>query len=256
MSDSFMIKTRKLKKHYGDLVAVGGIDLNVPAGQLFGFLGPNGAGKTTTIKMLVGMMQPTSGVIEINGIDLRENHAEAKSHVGFIPDRPYIYEKLTGMEFLHFIGGLYRMASDDIEDRGNNLLKLFEIDHVSGELVSGYSHGMRQRLIMASALLHRPKVIVVDEPMVGLDPRGAKLVKKIFRQQADAGTTIFMSTHTLNVAEEICDHIAIINHGIIIAEGSVAQLIDQAGEMKKLEETFLRLTGQESDQDISSILEN
>ncbi len=254
MSQPVMIRTKNLEKHYGNLVAVGGLNLEVSAGKVFGFLGPNGAGKTTTIKMLVGMMQPTSGSIEINGVDLVKDHIEAKRQVGFIPDRPYIYEKLTGMEFLHFIGGLFRMDDGDIESRGRNLLRLFEIDHVADELVAGYSHGMRQRLIMASALLHRPKVIVVDEPMVGLDPRGAKLVKKIFRQQADAGTAVFMSTHTLAVAEEICDHIAIINKGKIIAEGSVDELKKQTGLMSRLEETFLRLTNQEEEQDITSIL--
>ncbi len=250
-----MIEVRQLTKTYGALRAVDGIDFDAPAGQVFGFLGPNGAGKTTTIKMLVGMMQPTSGTITIDGVDLAKDPNTAKSRVGFIPDRPYIYEKLTGFEFMHFIGGLFRMKADDVSKRGEALLKLFEIDGVRNELVAGYSHGMRQRLIMASALLHRPRVLIVDEPMVGLDPRGAKLVKKIFREQAKNGMTIFMSTHTLDIVEEVCDHIAIISKGKIIASGSVAELRNEAGRLSRLEETFLRLTGQEDEQDVSGILD-
>lgn len=248
-----MIKVRGLVKKYGSLVAVDNIDLDVPAGCLYGFLGPNGAGKTTTIKMLVGLMQPTAGLIEIDGVNLDKERDLAKSRIGFIPDRPYIYEKLTGMEFLHFIGGLFAVDSAEVEKKGIELLHLFEIDHVRDELVAGYSHGMRQRLIIASALLHRPRVIIVDEPMVGLDPRGAKLVKKIFREQVRLGTTIFMSTHTLQVAEEVCDEISIIHHGKIIADGTVDELKTQAGSFARLEETFLHLTGQEDDQDISGI---
>lgn len=251
-----MIKVRRLKKIYSRLVAVDSIDLDVPAGCVFGFLGPNGAGKTTTIKMLVGMMRPSSGEIIIDGIDLAKERDRAKMRIGFIPDRPYIYEKLTGREFMQFIGGLFRMKTWDIESRGGKLLQLFEIEHVGDELVGGYSHGMRQRLIMASALLHRPRLLVVDEPMVGLDPRGAKLVKKIFREEARRGTTIFMSTHTLQVAEDICDHIVIINQGKIIASGSVAELKAEAGALTHFEETFLRLTGQEGEQDVRVALES
>jgi ABC-2 type transport system ATP-binding protein len=248
-----VIKVRGLLKTYGNLIAVDHIDLDVADGQLYGFLGPNGAGKTTTIKILVGMMQPTAGEIEIDGIDLMRDRDRAKSRMGFIPDRPYLYEKLTGLEFLHFMGGLYRMHSAEIEKYGQELLRLFEIDHVQHELIAGYSHGMRQRLIVASALLHRPRLLVVDEPMVGLDPRGAKLVKKIFREQVRLGTSIFMSTHTLDVAEEVCDYISIINHGKIIAAGTVAELKTEAGLLARFEETFLHLTGQEDEQDLGKI---
>jgi len=250
-----VIKARGLLKKYDDLAAVDHIDLSVPPGEVFGFLGPNGAGKTTTIKMLVGMMQPTAGSFLIDDIDLQKNRDEAKSRIGFIPDRPYIYEKLTGMEFLHFVGGLYQLKNRDIDRRGGDLLGLFEIDKVREDLVSGYSHGMRQRLIMAASLLHRPKLLVVDEPMVGLDPRGAKLVKKIFREQARHGTTIFMSTHTLQVAEEVCDRISIIHQGKIIASGTVAELKAEAGTLERFEETFLTLTGQTEEQDVTGVFE-
>lgn len=237
-----MITVRGLAKRYDRLLAVDHIDLDVKPGEVYGFLGPNGAGKTTTIKMIVGMMKPTAGVITVDGIDIAKNHQEAKRRIGFIPDRPYIYEKLTAMEFLHFIGGLFRMDRETIETRGAELLRLFTIDHVTHELVAGFSHGMRQRLIMASAFLHEPKLIVVDEPMVGLDPRGARLVKNLFRRKADEGTTIFMSTHTLQLAEEVCDRIAIINKGRIIATGTMDELRNQAGRSERLEEIFLRLT--------------
>ncbi|MCZ7585284.1 MAG: ABC transporter ATP-binding protein [Deltaproteobacteria bacterium] len=251
-----MIHATGLVKKYGDFVAVDHIDLHVEPGLVYGFLGPNGAGKTTTIKMLVGMMQPTEGSVLIDGLDLAKDRDRAKARMGFIPDRPYIYERLTGMEFMHFIGGLFRMDGADIKKHGHDLLALFEIAHVENELVSGYSHGMRQRLIMASALLHRPRLLVVDEPMVGLDPRGAKLVKKIFREQARLGTTIFMSTHTLQVAEEICDRISIINTGKIIATGTVAELKASAGALERFEETFLQLTGAGDEQDVSVIFES
>ncbi|MBZ0273832.1 ABC transporter ATP-binding protein [bacterium] len=248
-----MIKVRGLVKKYDKFVAVDHIDFDVDGGVVYGFLGPNGAGKTTTIKILVGMMKPDEGLIEIDGIDLSKDREKAKSRIGFIPDRPYIYEKLTGMEFMRFIGGLFHMDESDVEKRGTELLKLFEINHVRDELVAGYSHGMRQRLIMASALLHRPRLLIVDEPMVGLDPRGARLVKKIFREQARTGVTIFMSTHTLQVAEEVCDKVSIINNGKIIATGSVAELKSDADALEQFEETFLRITGQTDEQDLSTV---
>ncbi len=239
-----MITTKGLTKKYGDLVAVDNLDLEVREGEIFGFLGPNGAGKTTTIKMIVGMLQPTAGEIFIGGIDAIKNPLEAKAILGYIPDRPYLYEKLTAKEFLRFIGGLYSVPAEEIESFGNDLLKLFELEDWAGDLIENFSHGMKQRLIMCAALLHRPHVFMVDEPMVGLDPKGARLVKRIFRRLVDNGNTLFMSTHTLEVAEEVCDRIAIINHGRIIAQGTMDELRQMSAEPDSgLESIFLELTG-------------
>ncbi|MGD8389470.1 MAG: ABC transporter ATP-binding protein [Desulfobacteraceae bacterium] len=242
-----MIKLIDLTKVYRKFKAVDGLNLDVPQGQVFGFLGPNGAGKTTTIRMMAGVLKPTSGRVELNGYDLATRPSEAKRTVGFIPDRPYLYEKLTGMEFLRFIAGLYRLDHDLSPDRrALELLDLFELTDWRDELIESYSHGMKQRLVMCSALLHAPKVIVVDEPMVGLDPRAARLVKDIFRNQAKNGTTVFMSTHSLGVAQEVCEEIAIIQAGRIIARGTADELRALAGVDGNLENTFLKLTEETS----------
>jgi ABC-2 type transport system ATP-binding protein len=238
-----MIKLIDLTKVYKGLRAVDSINLKVREGVVFGFLGPNGAGKTTTIKMMAGVLAPTEGQIVINGMDLAREPSEVKQCVGFIPDRPFIYEKLSGLEFLHFIAGLYSLNnSPSLRRRISELLELFELSHWQEELVGSYSHGMKQRLVMCAALLHRPRVLIVDEPMVGLDPKGARLVKDIFRDQARTGTTIFMSTHSLQVAEELCEEIAIIQEGKIIAEGTGDGLKRQAGVDGNLENIFLKLT--------------
>jgi ABC-2 type transport system ATP-binding protein len=237
-----MIRLRKLVKQYGKLTAVKGIDLQVDRGEVFGFLGPNGAGKTTTIKMMVGLLQPTGGTIEIAGKDVHQDPLSAKRITGFIPDRPYLYEKLTAAEFLQFIGKLYDMQ--DPKKRIGELLDLFGLGEWANELVENFSHGMKQRLVMASALLHDPQVLVVDEPMVGLDPRGARLVKDLFRDLASRGVTVFMSTHTLEIVEQMCTRVAIINKGEIIAEGSVEELGRLASmPQSHLEPIFLKLTG-------------
>jgi ABC-2 type transport system ATP-binding protein len=238
-----MIEITDLVKRYSSITAVKGINLHVKPGEVFGFLGPNGAGKTTTIKMLVGILRPTSGLIKINGIDVAQDPIAAKTITGFIPDRPYIYEKLTAMEFLHFIAGLYDMPEDETIERSKELLAMFELQEWADALVAQFSHGMRQRLIMSAAFLHRPKLIVVDEPMVGLDPKGARLVKRLFREAADSGMTIFMSTHTLEIAQEVCDRVAIINKGEIIAGGTMDELREKSGSQKGLEQIFLDLTG-------------
>ena len=239
-----MIRTAGLTKHYGKLVAVDHLDLHVRPGEIFGFLGPNGAGKTTTIKMIVGMLQPTAGSIHVNGTDALANPLGAKAIIGYIPDRPYLYDKLTAMEFLQFVGGLYGMEKSEILKLGDELLEMFELTEWADELVENFSHGMKQRLIMSAALLHRPKALVVDEPMVGLDPKGARLVKRILRQLADSGRTVFMSTHTLEIAEEACDRIAIINRGKIIALGTMDELRrSEAAADGRLESIFLELTG-------------
>ncbi|HWR73374.1 MAG TPA: ABC transporter ATP-binding protein [Nitrospirota bacterium] len=237
-----MIKLINLTKSYGKFTAVNGIDLEVHPGEIFGFLGPNGAGKTTTLKMMAGLLQPTSGSVSIGGFDVRTQPLQAKRITGFIPDRPYLYEKLTATEFMQFVAKLYDMSGPD--ERIRELLDLFGLTDWAGELIENFSHGMKQRLVMASSLLHTPKVLVVDEPMVGLDPRGARLVKDIFRDLASGGATIFMSTHTLEIVEKMCTRVAIINLGNIIAEGSVDELGRMARmENSPLEPIFLKLTG-------------
>ncbi len=255
------LEVRGLRKHYSSVEAVRGIDLKVRRGEIFGFLGPNGAGKTTTIRTLVGLLRPTAGEIFLGGFPLKEDPVEAKRIVGFIPDRPFLYEKLTGREFLRFIAGLYGVFGDEpetLEERIEELLLFFQIDEWGNELIEAYSHGMKQRLVMSSALLHDPEIIIVDEPMVGLDPRGARLLKNLFRERAREGGSIFMSTHTLAVAEELCDRIAIIQEGEIIAEGTLRELRIRAGmgndEAARLEEVFLKLTTDEEMIDVVEAL--
>jgi ABC-2 type transport system ATP-binding protein len=238
-----MIKLTNLSKHYRGLKAVDKIDLEVKRGMVFGFLGPNGAGKTTTIKMMAGVLKPTEGQIIINGIDMAREPAQAKRSIGFIPDQPFLYEKLSGVEFLRFIAGLYNLNhGSSVEHRISALLQLFELSHWGEELIESFSHGMRQRLIMCAALLHEPEVIIVDEPMVGLDPRAARLVKDVFKDQARKGRTVFMSTHSLEVAQEVCEEIAIIQTGKIIAKGTAEDLKREAGVEGTLEKIFLKLT--------------
>ncbi|GAK60174.1 putative ABC transporter ATP-binding protein [Candidatus Vecturithrix granuli] len=252
-----MIEIINLTKRYGNITAVTDISLTIPNGQLFGFLGPNGAGKTTTIKTLVGLLKPTLGTVKIEGFDVQKQPLEAKRVVGFIPDKPFIYEKLTGREFLQFIAGLYQVEQRDVEERITQLLDMFELSDWGDELVESYSHGMRQKLVMSAALIHQPQVIVVDEPMVGLDPKGARLVKKIFRELCDKGTTIFMSTHTLEIAEQMCDHIAIIQKGQIIAQGTIEGLHRLAQTTKtNLEDIFLELTGGYEMKEVIEFLKN
>ena len=246
-----MIELIELTKRFGQLVAVDHINLHVKQGEIFGFLGPNGAGKTTTIKMLVGLLKPTSGRALIDGYDVVAHPMEAKRVVGFIPDQPFLYEKLTGVEFLKFIGSLFGMKKDEIQPRISDLLGLFELDGWRDELIESYSHGMKQRLVMSSALLHNPKLIIVDEPMVGLDPKGINLVKRIFRQKSEEGVSIFLSTHTLEIAQELCHRLGIINRGKIIAMGTLSELTkdleDKTGQTGTLESLFLALTGKPLD---------
>jgi ABC-2 type transport system ATP-binding protein len=251
-----MIQLKALTKRYGSFTAVDAIDLNVPKGQLFGFLGPNGAGKTTTLRMIAGILRPTSGSVRIGGIDLAENPTAAKAVLGYIPDRPFIYEKLTGAEFLQFVAGLYGLDGAVVERRMSELLALFDLSEWRDELVESYSHGMRQKLIISSAFLHRPDVIVVDEPMVGLDPKAARLLKDLFREYTRRGHTIMMSTHTLEVAESVCDRIAIIHGGRIRAAGTMEELYAsvEAGA-RGLEELFLKLTGENAARELVEVLD-
>lgn len=241
-----MIQLAGLTKRYGNFTAVAGMDLSVRRGELFGLLGPNGAGKTTTLRMIAGILQPTAGTITIGGVSLAADPVAAKSRLGFIPDRPFIYEKLTGTEFLRFVAGLYGQGGDEIDRRGEELLALFDLVDWKDELVESYSHGMRQKLIIASAFVHRPEVIVVDEPMVGLDPKAARLLKDLFRAYVDRGNTIVMSTHTLEVAETLCDRIAIVQNGRIAAMGTMTELRTSTGYDSGLEDIFLRLTGEKA----------
>jgi ABC-2 type transport system ATP-binding protein len=235
-----------LTKRYGRFTAVHPLDLHVPAGELFGFLGPNGAGKTTTIRMLTGVLRPTDGRVRIGGHDLARRPAAAKQLLGYIPDRPFLYEKLTGREFLRFVSGLWGRDGDETERRADELLELFELTRWKDTLIESYSHGMRQKLLISSALVHAPRLIVVDEPMVGLDPRAARMIKDLLRRFVERGGTVFLSTHTLEVAEALCDRIAIIQDGRIRAQGTMAELRAEAkAGTAGLEEIFLKLTGGE-----------
>jgi ABC-2 type transport system ATP-binding protein len=239
-----MIRLTDLTKRYGKFTAVDGISLEVPKGELFGFLGPNGAGKTTTLRMIAGILRPSAGEVSIGGHDVVRDPVTAKRLLGFIPDRPYVYEKLTGAEFLRFVAGLYRQGGAEVERRMDELLELFELTDWKDQLVEKYSHGMRQKLIISSALIHRPELIVVDEPMVGLDPKGQAFLKDLFRRYVDRGGTVLMSTHTLEVAQAVCDRIAIIHRGRIAAVGTMQDLRDQTtSQGMSLEQVFLKLTG-------------
>jgi ABC-2 type transport system ATP-binding protein len=250
-----MIAVENLVKQYGAFTAVDGVSLEVKPGQIHGFLGPNGAGKTTTIRMIAGLLKPTSGRVLVNNHDLAVEPEAAKAALGFIPDRPFIYEKLTAGEFLRFHAGLYGMDDGDIDARIKEMLDIFELGRWQHELVESFSHGMKQRLVMSAAFLHRPKAVLVDEPMVGLDPRGARLIKDVFRRMSEHGVAILMSTHTLEVAEEMCDLVSIILKGKIIAHGTVDHLRGLAGTAdEQLTSVFLKLTGGSGLQEIDEIV--
>jgi ABC-2 type transport system ATP-binding protein len=241
-----MIRLTGVHKRYGAREAVHDLSLHVRKGELFGFLGPNGAGKTTTIKMIAGLLQPTSGSIVLAGHNLQRDPVRAKAALGFIPDRPFLYEKLSASEFLRFVAGIYGFDGNGLSGRIDELLDLVELTHVRSELVESFSHGMKQRLVMAAAFVHEPQVLVVDEPMVGLDPKGARLIKRVFREYCEQGHTIFVSTHTLEVAQELCDRIGIIVNGQLVACGTMDELRTKAEtEQHDLEQIFLKLTGGE-----------
>lgn len=239
-----MLALEGVSKMYGSFTAVRSLDLTVPRGRIFGFLGPNGAGKTTTIRMVAGVLLPSSGRITIGGDDLATRAESAKARIGYIPDRPYLYEKLTGSEFLSFVAGLWGRSGPETEERSLRLLDLFNLSQWKNELVESYSHGMRQKLLISSAFLHQPELIVVDEPMVGLDPKSARILKDLFRTYVENGGTVFLSSHTLEVVEVLCDDLAIIREGTVVARGTMDELRTQAqsGEAD-LEEIFLKVTG-------------
>jgi ABC-2 type transport system ATP-binding protein len=251
-----VIRLTDLTKRYGKFTAVDGISLEVPRGELFGLLGPNGAGKTTTMRMIAGILQPTSGSVLVGGVDMLARPLEAKAHIGFIPDRPFVYDKLTGGEFLRFAAALYGQDGAGVERRIDELLEIFDLTAWKHELTEAYSHGMRQKLIICGALVHRPDLIIVDEPMVGLDPKSARLLKDLFRQFVNLGGTVLMSTHTLEVAEVMCDRIAILFNGRIAANGTMAELRQQteSGDMS-LEDLFLKLTGGHRAHRLDTVLE-
>jgi ABC-2 type transport system ATP-binding protein len=239
-----MIELTDLTKAYGTFLAVNRVNLRVGQGEIFGFIGPNGAGKTTTIKMLGGVLAPTAGSVRIAGISMQAEPEKAKRKIGFIPDRPYLYEKLTGLEFIKFTADVYGVPESRFREKAAASLQMFSLADWSNELIESYSHGMKQRLIMAAALVHEPQVLIVDEPMVGLDPLGIIMVKDLFKRLAAGGVTIFMSTHTLKVAEDICDRIGVISRGRLIASGTAADLQREANvSSADLEQVFLNLTG-------------
>src|ERR1051326_3799617 len=251
-----MITLKQLTKRYGSFTAVDAIDLTVPRGELFGFLGPNGAGTPTPLRISAGILRPTSGSVQIGGIDVAADPIAAKHKLGFIPDRPFIYEKLTGAEFLRFVAGLYEQEGAEVEHRARELLALFDLEEWRDELVESYSHGMRQKLIISSAFVHRPEVIVVDEPMVGLDPKAARILKDLFREYTRRGHTNMMSTHTLEVAQALCDRIAIIQAGKIRASGTMNELrATAAGGGAGLEHIFLKLTGENAARELVDVLD-
>ncbi len=246
---------KHLTKKFGTFTAVDDISLEVKQGEIFGFLGPNGAGKTTTIKMIAGLLQPDNGRIFINNRSLASEPKKCKQDTGYIPDRPYLFEKLTGFEFLQFIASLYNLEPETFSRNTAHYLKLFDLEDWQHHLIESYSHGMRQKLIISSIFMLEPPLIVVDEPMVGLDPKSARIVKELFKSHAAGGTSIFLSTHSLEIAEELCDRIGIILNGGLRALGNLEDLQREARlEHSDLEEIFLELTGAYELQEIINAL--
>ena len=241
-----MIELDNISKKYGDKLAVDGLSLRIERGELFAFLGPNGAGKTTTIKMMVGLLFPTSGAIRIAGFALPEQGQEARRLLSYVPDQPFLYEKLTGRELLQFIANMYGMAPDHARRRIDAMIRTFGLNGFVDDLTEQYSHGMRQRTVFASALLHEPQVLIVDEPTVGLDPHGVRLLKDLLRSEAQRGVTVFLSTHSLDIAQELADRIGVISRGRLIACGTLETLRAQAASDGSLEEVFLKLTEEET----------
>src|SRR5262249_46045335 len=237
-----MIELNEVTKRYGAKVAVDRLTLHIDAGELFAFLGPNGAGKTTTIKLICGLLFPTSGSVRVGGFDLEKDGDRARRLISYVPDQPYLYEKLTGREFLQFIADMYGLPRAHGVQRMENMIDLFDLGDFVDDLTERYSHGMRQRTVFAAALLHEPKVLIVDEPTVGLDPRSVRLLKDLLRQEADRGTTVFLSTHSLDVAEKLADRIGIVEHGRLICCGTLDSLRARAALDGSLEDVFLILT--------------
>ena len=255
MTEPTLIEIRNLVKRYGDKIAVNNVSLEVNGGEMFGFLGPNGAGKTTTIKVIVGLLQPSSGTVKVAGYDVQTQPLLAKASSGYVPDTPNLYAKLTGRELLRFVGDLYDLDRKQVVQRTDELLHMFDLTAAADDTVDSYSHGMQQKASLASALMHDPKVLVLDEPTVGLDPKSARLIKDILRQMAERGAAVFLSTHILEIAERMCDRIGIINKGELVAVGTMNELrsLAKAGEVS-LEDIFLGLTGGAEEAEIAEIL--
>jgi ABC-2 type transport system ATP-binding protein len=251
---TLLIQTQNLTKRYGDKIAVNNVSFDVYGGEVFGFLGPNGAGKTTTIKMIVGLLQPSTGTVKVAGYDVQAQPLQAKASSGYVPDTPNLYAKLSGRELLRFVGDLYEMKRDKIDARIEELLRLFDLAEVRDDLIDSYSHGMKQKVAMAAALIHDPKVLVLDEPTVGLDPKSARLMKDMLRQMADRGAAVFLSTHILEIAERMCDRIGIIDKGQLIAVGTVDELRALGQGQHSLEDIFLNLTGGAEVAEIAEVL--
>jgi len=243
-----MIELTHLVKRFGDLVAVNDISLEVPRGQFFAVLGPNAAGKTTTLKILAGLMRPTSGTARIGGFDIEIDPLKARQRMAFVPDFPFLYDKLTPWEFLRFVGQLFQMREERITTGGRELIARFNLEEFVNKPIEGLSHGTRQRIAIASALLHEPEVFIIDEPMVGLDPQHARVVKDVLKERSLGGMTVLVSTHQLSVAEEMADRIGIIHQGRLIAAGTREQLRQQSGAAGHLEDVFLALTAPEAPQ--------
>mgnify|MGYP001036215723 CR=1 FL=1 len=237
-----MIKLENLTKRFGGLTAVDHLNLEVPPGEFFAFIGPNGAGKTTTLKMIAGLLRPTEGRALLCGHDMQADYVAAKSVLSYVPDQPYLYDKLTGREFMYFVAKMYRLPKAETERKARELSETFEMGSFLDELAETYSHGMKQRVVISAALLHSPKVVVVDEPTVGLDPKGASILKGVLREQSRRGATVFISTHTLSFAEAVSDRVGIIHRGRLIALGALDDILRAARTDGRLEEAFLRLT--------------
>ncbi|MBA4188025.1 MAG: ABC transporter [Planctomycetaceae bacterium] len=237
-----MIDITNVSKSYGPKVAVQDLSLHIPDGELFAFLGPNGAGKTTTIKMLCGLLFPTTGSVRVGGFDLRTHGDQARALVSYVPDQPFLYEKLTGREFLQFTADLYAMPREKAAEKIDEVIELFHLDEFVDDLTERYSHGMRQRTVFASALVHDPKLLIADEPTVGLDPKSIRELKTLLRKLADGGTTVFLSTHTLDIAQELADRIGIIDRGRLLGCGTMTDLRKHAAMDGNLEELFLKIT--------------
>lgn len=235
-----LLVANHLGKSFGDLIAVDDVSLTVRAGEVFGLLGPNGAGKTTTVKMCIGLLQPTSGSVAIGGVNLRKDPRAAKQRIGYVPDEPYLYDKLTGREFVTFMGNLYGVTAN-LAARVEELLAYFDLEGASGDLIGGYSHGMRQKTALCGMLVHEPSLLFLDEPTVGLDPKSARLLKDTLQSLAASGRGVVLCTHILEIAQGICDRVAILDDGRVVAEGTIEEL--RAGSNESLEDIFLRLTG-------------
>jgi len=249
-----LIETKNLVKHFGDKIAVNNVSFEVYEGEIFGFLGPNGAGKTTTIKMIVGLLQPTSGTVKVAGYDVQTQPLLAKASNGYVPDTPNLYPKLSGRELLRFVGDLYELDHQRVERRIDELLNLFDLDQAGDDPIDSYSHGMQQKTALAAALMHDPRVLVLDEPTVGLDPRSARMIKDMLRQMANRGAAVFLSTHILEIAERMCDRIGIIDKGELIAVGTMAELRSLGKGETSLEDIFLSLTGGAEYAEIAEVL--